>query len=225
MLGLDLVPACEVVAQRAQFLDRQRQAFAFDLPRLAVALGVEAALVRGLPGVPARADCGGQGLRAGVGVEHFALGLRTQQRVVRMLAVNVEQEFGGILQLRQRRGAAVDEGTRAAAGIDHAAQDQRAVVCGETRFVEPGRKGRQFVDREFGGNFGTRRARPHHAALGAVAQRQRQRVDQDGFSGAGFASEHGQPRREIELDRFDKQVIADGKMRQHGHLYKSTARP
>ena len=223
MLGLDLVPAREVVAQRAQFLHRQAQALAFDLPRLAVGFGVQALLPRGLPGVPGGADRGGLLLRAGIGVEHLALGLRAQQRVMRVLAMDVEQEFGGVLQLRQRRRAAVDEGARATAGVDHPAQDQHAVVRRVARLVEPGHQPRQAVDHEFDRDFGTRRAAAHHAALGAVAQRQRQRVDQDRLARTGLAGEHGEPRREIEFDRFDQQVIADGQMRQHKRLNLETA--
>jgi hypothetical protein len=210
VLGLDLVPACKVITQPTQFLHCQAQTLALDLPRLTVGFCFQAPLPRSLPGVPGGADAGGRLLRTGESVEHLALGLRTQQRVVRMLAMDIEQEFGGILQLRQWCGAAVDEGARTAAGIDHAAQDQRVVVRCEAGIVEPGFQLRQIVDGEFGRNFGARRAAAHHAALGTVTQRQRQRIDQDGFSCAGLAGKHGETRREIEFDRFDQQVIADG---------------
>ncbi len=210
VFGLDLVPARQVVAERTQLLHRHAQAFAFDLPGLAVGFGVPAPLARSLPGMPGCAHGGGQRLRAGIGIEHLALGLRTQQRVMRLLAVDVEQEVGRVLQLRQRRRAAVDEGARAAAGVDHATQDQRAVVGGEAGFIEPGRQCWQAVDGEFNRDFRTGGAAAYHAAFGAVTQRQRQRIDQDGFAGAGLAGEDGQPRREIKLDRFDQQVVADG---------------
>ena len=133
-----------------------------------------------------------------------------------MLTMDVEKEIGGFLELRQRRRAAVDEGTRAAAGIDYAAQDQRAVISSETGFIEPSGKCGQTVDGEPGGNFGTGGAAAHHPAFGTVAQCQGERVDQDGFAGPGLAGEHGQPGLEIQLDRLDQQVVADGKVRQHG---------
>jgi len=140
-----------------------------------------------------------------------------------VLAVDVEQKIGSFFQLGLRRGAAIDEGARTAAGVDHAAQDQYIAVRREAGFVEPGCQRRQAIDREFGGDLGTRRARPHHAPFGAVAQRQRQRVDQDRLAGAGLAGEHGQSRREIKLDRFDQQVVADGKMQQHGYALRVKA--
>ena len=40
----------------------------------------------------------------------------------------------------------------------------------------------------------------YHAAFGAVAQCQRQRVDQNGLAGAGLAGQNSQPRCKIELD-------------------------
>jgi hypothetical protein len=45
---------------------------------------------------------------------------------------------------------------------------------------------------ELGGDLAARRAFAHHAGVGARAQHQLQRVDQDGLAGAGFAGEHGE---------------------------------
>ncbi len=109
VLGLNLVPPRQIFAQRAQFAHRQRQSFAFDLPRLTVRFGIQPLLSRLLPGMPGRADRCSKGLCSRVGIDHLTLRLRPQQGMVGMLAMDIQQKLGGFLQLCQRCGAAVDE--------------------------------------------------------------------------------------------------------------------
>jgi len=79
-----------------------------------------------------------QGLGTGMRVEQLALRGGAQQRLMRMLAVQVEQPFAGFLELRQRRRVAVDEAARAAGAVDRAAQNQLAGVAGQVALGEPG---------------------------------------------------------------------------------------
>ena len=72
----------------------------YGLEPLPVAIGV--------PGVR------GERLRPGLRIEQLALRGGAQQRLVQVLAVNVDQVFAGLFQLGQRGGMAVDEAARAA---------------------------------------------------------------------------------------------------------------
>ncbi|MCY1556289.1 hypothetical protein D9M68_930270 [compost metagenome] len=104
-----------------------------------------------------------------------------------MLAVNVHQLAGQYLELGHGGRAAVDPGTAAAFGVDRAAQ-QQAVLQRETLLLQPGGQAGRGI--ELGGDFAARRTLAHHAAVGACAQGELQRVDQDGLAGAGFTGEH-----------------------------------
>jgi hypothetical protein len=44
------------------------------------------------------------------------------QQLVRMLAVDLDQQLAQLAQLRERDGGAVDKAARAAVGADHAAK-------------------------------------------------------------------------------------------------------
>ena len=68
----------------------------------------------------------------------IALLLRRRQRLVRVLAVQVDQHLADRRELRQRRRPAVDPGAAAALRVEHAPQQQRAVVAGEALVGEPG---------------------------------------------------------------------------------------
>ena len=71
------------------------------------------------------------------------------------------------------------------------------------------------ADREFGGDGGLLGAGPHQARIGAPAERQTERVQQDRFAGAGLAGQDAQPRPEGERQPVDQDNIADGKTKQH----------
>jgi hypothetical protein len=60
----------------------------------------------------------------------------------------------------------------------------------EAGLVQPGGRAGRGV--ELGADLGARRAFAHHAGVAAVAQRQLQRVDQDGLARAGLAGQHGE---------------------------------
>src|SRR5687768_122975 len=59
------------------------------------------------------------------------------------------------------------------------------------------------------------RAGAHQLIVAAGAERQRQRVEQDGFSRAGLARQHRQPGIEFHAETIDQDDIAYGETRQH----------
>jgi len=61
-------------------------------------------------------------MRVGVGVQESPLGLAVQQRVMRMLAMNVGEITGDFTKLAEGGGCAVDVGARAAALVNDPAQ-------------------------------------------------------------------------------------------------------
>ena len=142
-------------------------------------------------------------------VEQRALGVEFQQRLVRVLAVDVDEQFAQFAQLAGRRRDAVDVGLGAAGVVDHAAQQRAAFVGLELVLFQPDARG--LGQREVGADVGLGRAFAHHACLTAAAKRELERVDQDRLAGAGLAGEHREAVRELELDRVDDDEVADGK--------------
>jgi len=55
----------------------------------------------------------------------------------------------------------------------------------------------------------------HQPALGALAERQAERIEQDGFAGTGLAGQHAETRAEGKVETVDQNDIADGQAEQH----------
>ena len=152
-------------------------------------------------------------LGSGVRVEEFPLGGCAQQRLVRVLAMQVDEPLARFLELREGGGAAIDEAARAARAVKRAAQHQAAGIAGEVALGEPRFHG--FGDIELAGELGALGALAHEGGVGAAADQQLDRVHQDGFAGAGLAGERGEARRQLERSVLDQHQVADFKRAQH----------
>jgi len=126
-----------------------------------------------------------------------------------VLSVNIHEEFAGLAQLRQRRRATVDEAAGASRGIDHAPRQEYAFVTGEFVPGQPLLKVFQSGDVEFGADLCAIRALAYRKGVTALAQHQRQRVDENGFTGTGLAREHREPRGEFEIHALDDNKVAN----------------
>ena len=129
--------------------------------------------------------------------------------------------LGEFAQLRHGGGMAVDQGTRAAVGLDQAAQHHGTRIAGKIALGQPGTKRRG--ERELGDDVGAGRALTHHAGIAAAAQRELQRVDEDGLAGAGLAGEHGEARPELEFERVDDDEVPQAQGKQHGRTTRPQA--
>ena len=76
------------------------------------------------PGLERQCGALAQRLMIAVCIEEFALIVRAQQTLVRVLAVNIDQIFADLAQLRQGHSRAVHVGATAALGVDDPAQHQ-----------------------------------------------------------------------------------------------------
>jgi hypothetical protein len=187
--------------------------FAFELKLALVRLCRVDRLCRVAPHAPCARDVGGIGGQARVRVEQLALRVGPHQQLVRMLAVDVDQHLAELAQLGERGAGAVDERARAAVRVDHATQ-HHGVLGIERVLVEPARDA--VVRRELGGDVGAAAAGAHDARIGALAEGERQRVDQDRLAGAGFAGKDGEAAVEFEVERGDDDEVAYREVAQHG---------
>ncbi len=132
------------------------------------------------------------------------LGLRVDQR-----------QFGReLLEDRDGGGLVVDEDAALAGGENFAAQDDFGAFGVDAVFFEDGfGAGRGLED---AGDDGLVRAVADHFGRGFAAHEQGQRVDEDGFAGAGFAGEQIEARAEDGDGVIDDGVVFSAQFDEHG---------
>jgi hypothetical protein len=132
-----------------------------------------------------------------------------------MLAVNVDQIPARLAQLRECHTAAVDERAGAAAAVDHAPHQARAVVTRQIVLGKPALQGCKCGRVEIGADLAFPGALPHDSRIAALTQHHRQSVDQYGFSSPGLAAEDRETGCELEIDPVDDHEITDVQCAQH----------
>ena len=168
-----------------------------------------------VPFAPRARHGAAQGREAAEAVDERALHVGRRERLVRVLAVQVDEPLADLVQLRERRGPAVDPGATPALRVERPAQQERAVGRGEVVRSEPLGDARAIVHVERGGELGPVGARPELPQLETVAQQQREGVEQDRLARARLAGQHGEAAVELEVERFDDDEIADGQQPEH----------
>ncbi len=142
-------------------------------------------------------------------VEQVELGPRFQEPLLLVLAVHVDEVIAEALQQPHRHRRVVDERAVAPGARELSADHQLAVLGRQPRRVQDGRDPRIAVDVEHGFHHGHIGVRPDHVGLGSRAPNEENRVDKDGFAGAGLAGEDVEPRFERNGRRLDDRDIAD----------------
>src|SRR6185295_18526632 len=100
-------------------------------------LGLARQRFESLPCTPRGNASGHEFFGSGVRVQRFSLSLRAQERLVSVLAVDVDEPLACFAQLRERGGPAVDERSRAAVAVDRTPQDDHALVAFQVLLGEP----------------------------------------------------------------------------------------
>jgi hypothetical protein len=158
------------------------------------------------------------------GIEQAAVGGNVHQCPVRMLAVDLRESARDLAQQVEAHRLVVDGRTAGAVGVLDAADDEFALGI-DPLFLQDG-EGRVA--------WGQRETRRHHAALGACAhqggiapgaQRQPQRIEQDGLARTGLPGEDGEAPLERDVELLDQDDVANGESGQHGPHFIAESRP
>ena len=206
--------------EAAEFVKLPFQPFAFDLQVFALSLGGLQGLVGVLPALVGGFDFARQRGAAGKGIQQFALRGFLVERVVGVLAVNVDQAAAYAFQLRQGGGLVVDVAAAFSFGIDDAADGEFfRIFRQQSLFAQFGLQFGQFGKVEQGGEACFCRALPDLAVVGLVAQQQADGVEGDGFSGAGFAGQYGETGLEVEVESVYDDEVVERKCQQHGESF------
>ncbi len=129
--------------------------------------------------------------------------------------MNYRQVGRQLFQNGDRRRLVVDEDAPFAASGNFAAQDDLAFLGVEpVGFKNRADRGRVDVEHRRDGRF--LGAMANCIAGGFVAEQQCKRVDEDGFSGAGFAGQQVETGGELHGNVVNDRVVFDSQFQQHG---------
>ena len=142
------------------------------------------------------------------GIKKGAVRMGIDQRAVIVLAMDLDQELACLAHQLNGNRLVVDIGLGAAIGGLNPAENQIAIVVDAVfAHQQPGRMGHSDIE--------NRRHLPlvatvtHQRTVAPATQRQRQTVEQDGFSGTRFPREHRQASIKGQIKPFDQDDIAD----------------
>ena len=149
------------------------------------------------------------------GVQQAAVGGYLDERAIGMLAVDFRQRGRDLAQQVQAHGLVVDGRAAWAIGILDAADNEFALSIHPLLLQddEGGMRAGQCEGRRDDAALSTR---PHQRGIAAGAQRQAQRIEQDGFAGTRLAGEHGEAFLERNVELLDQDDVANGKGSEHG---------
>jgi hypothetical protein len=129
-----------------------------------------ALLDRGAPFAPGACGLASERGESAERVDERSLDFRRGERLVRMLAMEIDEPLADLLQLSERGRPAVDPRAASPVAVERAANEQRLVTLGEILGVEPGGDVGAGADIEFGRELGAIGAGTQLTKFEAVAE-------------------------------------------------------
>ena len=200
IFSLQLSPIRHTEFQIFQFAALKQQQLALGQHAGSVLFQLHAPLAQSLPVAEQQRHRAGIAHKIGVAVQNVTLRIGTQQGLMRVLAVDIQQIPAHCAHLLLGGGAAIDETARAAICIEHAAHQAHTGIAFQTLLRQPRFNLRQLADVEFRANFRTFTAIAHHHRIATLAQCQRQRINQKRFSRTGLAGERSEACGKVEFE-------------------------
>ena len=163
---------------------------------------------------PKARDRGGVTIDPAISIEQRAVGRGIDESALVVLTVDLHQRRAERAQDLHADRLIVDERAGAAVGKLYAPDDQ-FVVATKIVIGEDAARRMAFGQVEDGDHLALLGAFTHHRGFAACAERQREGVEQDRFSGAGLARQRGKAPTEIDVEAIDQNDVADGKPSEH----------
>ena len=138
-----------------------------------------------------------------------------EQAALLELPLDFDQAVAELAQQADARRLVVDKGAAAAVAAQQPAQNDRLAVGVEAGIAENRICRMIATDGEFGGDRRLAGGVAHEPSLGALAQRQPQRVQQDRLPRPGLTGQHAQPRTKRQIEPIDQDNLAYGQAKQH----------
>ncbi len=166
-------------------------------------------------------------IRPGIAIKQPPVPVRIDKPAIIMLPVQLHQHTGHFAQQRHADRLVIHKCLGPAIRLELTADQQRL-----TRFrldvgvvQYGGEHGRRYGKFERSSNARLVRASAHQSAIGAIAQHEPQRIQQDGFTRASLTRKYAQPTCKIQVERLDQHDVPDGKMGQHNGRPPLSHRP
>lgn len=150
-------------------------------------------------------------------VEQRALRFAAQQRLMRMLTVNVDQALAYLAQLLDGDWRAIQVCARSAFDVYQSTQQQAVLRIQVVRLQALGCD-RRIVEIELGTYLGTLATCPYQAAVGAIAEGKGQGIDKNRLAGAGFTGQGAEAPLKFELQAIDQHEIANRQTAEHDRV-------
>src|SRR5262249_28284221 len=133
-----------------------------------------------------------------------------------VLTVKLDQQLAQTLEKSYRCGGVIDEDPMSTGTPELPLDDQLLILEAMPGFVEQrgNRSRRSYLEEGF--DHRAVLSGPDQIGLGARADDEEDRVDQDGLAGSRLTRQDVQARRERHDDIFDDGQIADAQLPQHG---------
>lgn len=128
-----------------------------------------------------------------------------------MLTVNINQHFPELLEFVQGHRAAIDISPGTALGGHHTPQ-YAFIVAQVVLFTQPLPGLFIVTDIKAGADIGFVLSGLDDILVGTVTQGERQRIQHDGFAGAGFPGDNGHARLQFEVKLLDNGVVIYGEL-------------
>jgi len=137
-------------------------------------------------------------------------------------AVDVDEPLAGARERLQRGRGAVDELAVGSRGGEHALEEELSLVARfDAVFVEERSQGSLELPHVNGGfDRAALFAATDERAVGALAQDEIERADEDGFARAGLATDDVQARLELEREVGDEGEVLDAERGQHREILR-----
>ena len=127
-----------------------------------------------------------------------------QERLMRVLAVNVDEPFSELAHLRNCHGRGVDPGARAAFGVNRTAQQHRVAFV-KSCILKPAAGTRH--NRKLCADFSAQSSFANNARIASGPENKFKRVDENRLACAGFACETGKSLFCFNVQRRDDDEI------------------
>src|SRR5512134_3696322 len=129
---------------------------------------------------------------------------RVQKLPALELTVDLDEHFAHSPQQRPADRFIVDECARPAVVGQNAAKNKRTLVVVDLMLGQNTAGAMVGRDRESGADAGLGCAMTDEACIRAGAKGESQRIEKDGFSGAGLTGQSAEPRPELQLKAIDQ---------------------
>jgi hypothetical protein len=151
-------------------------------------------------------------------IQQYALGLRPQQGLMGMLAMDIHELLADFFELRQCCRLSIDPGFRLSCRIHHPTNQQFVgiLVRLQLDFGQPGPRVSGIGEVKARREIGLCRAFAYDSCISAAPEQQIECINQNGFSGTRLAGHDGKALAKVKIELLDNYELLHRQRDKHG---------